>query len=265
LTPDSPAQSPVYIPPPAPAGTGGARKRGPVFWILTGCAGVLVIGVLVVVSTGLFVAYKARQAGLDPALIQKNPGLAVAKILASTNPEIEVLSVDEDRGIIKVREKKTGKTLTMSLEEVRNGRIIFYDENNKRVDIQASGEGEDAAVEIRSEDSSVRIGAGGARPAWLPEYPGATGAGALESSSAEGNAATLTYRSQDSAEDVITFYEEALRNSGFAIEKPASGPAGQPGLNMLVATQTGSKRSAHITAVRSPEGTMISVSFQDPK
>jgi hypothetical protein len=246
-------------------GTGGAAKRSPVFWILTGCAGILIISLLVVVSTGLFVAYKARQAGLDPALIQKNPGLAIAKILASTNPDLEVLTVDEDRGIIKVREKKTGKTLTMSLEEVRNGRIIFYDENNKRVDIRASGEGEAAALEIRSEDASVRIGAGGERPDWLPEYPGAIGAGALESSSAEGNAATLTYKTQDSAEDVIAFYEEALLKSGFAIEKPAAGAAGQPGLNMLVATQAGSKRSAHITAVRSPEGTMISVSFQDPK
>jgi hypothetical protein len=133
------------------------------------------------------------------------------------------------------------------------------------VEIQAQGEGDAASLEIRAPDGSLRIGSGGGRPDWLPEYPGAVSVGSLEGSSSSGSAAALTYKTQDSAEDVISFYEEALRNSGFEIQKPGSESAGQTGMIMLVATQAGSKRTAHITAVGSPEGTMITLAFQNPQ
>jgi len=130
-----------------------------VIWILLGCGGLILIGGIIAISTGVFVVYKAKQAGLDPALMQKNPGLAVAKMVASMSPDTEVLSVDEDHGIIRVRDKKTGKILTMNLEDAKNGKIVFLDEKNQKIEIQARGEGDNASLEVQSPDGTLRMGA----------------------------------------------------------------------------------------------------------
>jgi hypothetical protein len=227
-----------------------------VFWIVTGCAGLIAIAVVLVVGTGLFVAYKAKQAGFDPALIEKNPGLAVAKILANANPDLEVLGVDEDRGIIRVREKKTGKSLTMNLDEIRSGKIVLYDENNQRVEIQARGEGDSASLQVRTPDATMQLGtAPGKLPDWLPVYPGATGVGGMSEASKDRQAATYTYRTKDSPEDVANFYQEALQNGGFEVQRTDAG------MITLAATHGDAKRNAHVTAVPTDSGTMINLSF----
>jgi hypothetical protein len=231
-----------------------------VFWIVGGCAGLIVIGALLVLGTGLFVAYKAKQAGFDPALMEKNPGLAVAKILTSVNPDLEVLGVDEDRGIIRVREKKTGKTLTMNLNEIRTGKIVLYDENNQKVELQAQGEGDSASLQIRTPEATMQIGSAvGALPDWLPAYPGAASVGGMSGTAEGRQTATHTYRTQDSPEDVARFYTEALENEGFEVQRT------EAGMITLAATHSESKRNAHITALGSSEGTMINLSFETRK
>ena len=254
----APAGSPINLPPPAaPA----PRKLGPLIWILGGCLGLVVIAGIIAVSTGIFIAHKA---GLDPALMKKDPGLAVAKMLASSNPDIEVLSVDEDRSIIRVREKKTGKTMTMNLEDARNGKIVFEDDQNKQVEIQTRGEGEDAAVEITSAEGTMRMGAAASvqLPDWLPSYPGAEGTGTFSVSGAEGKAGSCAFKTSDSVDDVASFYEAALKEAGFEVQKTTTQIPGQGTLIMLGGTDKDGHRTAHVTAAASGEGTTINLVFE---
>ena len=65
----------------------------------------------------MFVKQKVKQAGLDPELMQKNPALAISKLVTAFNPDLEVVKVDDDRGIITVYNKKDNKTLTINLED----------------------------------------------------------------------------------------------------------------------------------------------------
>jgi len=85
------------------------NKVSPIIWILLGIFGLFVLAGIAVTSAGLFVAHKVAQ----------NPGMAIAKILTAANPDIEVLSTDEGRNTITFKDKKTGETVTMNFDDVK--------------------------------------------------------------------------------------------------------------------------------------------------
>jgi hypothetical protein len=265
----SSAQAGQPVPPiPAPlqpSSTAPAAKKGRfMFWILGGCLGLVVIAGIIAISTGIFVA---RKAGLDPALMKQNPGLAVAKMMATLNPDIEVLSVDEGSGIIRVREKKTGKTMSMNLQDAQKGKIVFQDDQNKSVEIQSTGEGENASVEVRSAEGTMRMGAGSAvqLPDWLPSYPGAKAAGTYSFNAENGQAGSCAFKTGDPVETVASFYEKALKNAGFAVQKTTTQIPGKGSFIMLMAENESTRQTAHVTAANSEEGTTINLVFERKK
>ena len=62
---------------PAPA-VAAPRKTSPLVWILVAILGLFVVGGIAVVGTGIFFVHKAKQAGLDPAVMRTDPALANA-------------------------------------------------------------------------------------------------------------------------------------------------------------------------------------------
>jgi hypothetical protein len=262
--PETPGSMPPPIPqsPPAPVNI-ALKKHGPLLWILLGCLGVIVIAGVIAVSCGLFVINKARQAGIDPAMMEKNPGLAVAKMLATMNPDIEVLSVDESRGIIRVRDKKTGKSLTMNLAEAKNGKIVFQDDDNKNLEIQTQGEGDSASIQMRSPEGTVRMGAGAVQlPDWMPAYPGATGTGSFGVNANNGKAGTDTFETSDSVEEVASFYEKALKDGGFEVQKTTMQAPNQESMVILSGDARALKRTASATIASKEGKTVVSLMFE---
>ncbi len=255
--PVAPAASPIVIPPP-PA---QAPKKGRfIFWALGGCLVLIVITAIIIFSTGLFIA---RKTGIDSGMLKSNPGIAIAKMMLSGNPDIEIVSVDEDRGIIRVREKKTGKTMTVDLENAQKGKIVFTDEKNQKVEIQTQGEGDNAAVEIKSADGSMRMGADikGQLPGWLPSYPSAESSGAFVINADQGKSGSFSFKSRDSVETVAAFYEKALKNSGFEIQKTTTEIPNQGSMAIISASDSKTQRTVNLTAARTEEGTMINLTF----
>src|SRR5439155_16687288 len=102
-----------------------ARKTSPIVWVLVAVLGLFVLGAVAVLGAGYFVVHKARQAGLDPELMRRNPGLAVSKLVATINPDGEVVNTDEGAGTITVRATNTGKTITMSFDQAKTGQFKF--------------------------------------------------------------------------------------------------------------------------------------------
>ena len=256
--PVAPAASPIVIPPPP---TQAPKKGKFIFWALGGCLALIVIAAIIIFSTGLFIA---RKTGLDSGMLKRNPGIAIAKMMISGNPDIEIISVDEDRGIIRVREKKTGKTMTVDLENARKGKIVFTDEKNQNVEIQAHGEGDNAAVEIKSADGSLHMGADskGQLPAWLPSYPNAESSQSFTFNANQGTSGSFSFKSKDSVESVAAFYEKALKNAGFEIQKTLSQIPGQGSIVLISASDNKTQRTANVTATRTEEGTMINLVFE---
>jgi hypothetical protein len=258
--PPAPPPSPTYSAP-SPAAPPATRKFGPIFWILGGCLVLIIIGVILAVSTGLFIA---RKAGIDPELAEKDPALAAVKMMASLNPDIEVLSVDEDRGTIEMRDKETGKTVTMNLDDVKEGRITFKDDEDQEIAIQAQGEGDDAELEIQSSDGTILMGSSAAAqlPAWLPVYPSAQDSGTFGLSTRGGLAGTCAFKTDDSVEDVASFYENALARAGFEVHTSRT-QLPQGSIIILTANEADSQRNAQVTTTDTDEGTAINLAFQD--
>ncbi len=62
---------------------------------------------------------------------------------------------------------------------------------------------------------------------------------------------------------MITFYENALTGTGFAVEKTTLNAPGQPAVIFLTAKDKSSNRSVQVTATAQPEGTVVGVVYEN--
>ena len=215
----------------------GPRKTSPIVWILVVIVGLFVLGGLAVVGTGFFVMHKVRQAGLDPDLMQHNPGLAVTKMLATMNPDVEVLHTDDGAGTITVRDRKTGRVTTMSFDDAKNGRFHFSatDENGKTASMEFGG-------------SASKL------PSWIPAYPGATPQVAFTASGDQGEGGTFSYSTGDSPARVQQFYQDKMKEMGMKVTNVMSSDTGAMvngaddgggrSLNAIISTEQGQTKVA---------------------
>lgn len=150
------------LPPPA--------KKGKIWlWVVGGCLGLLVMGAVVTAIIGYVAVQKAKEVAGD---FENRPVFTAAKALVMLNPEIELVEADEDTQRITIREKATGKTITVSLEDLQQGRISFTDEKGEEYTLQAQGEGGSGSVQVQGPDGqsvfSAQSGGGIAFPDWVP-------------------------------------------------------------------------------------------------
>jgi len=251
------APYPQAVAPPASV----PNKKSPVVWILVGCFGLIVIAGLIAIATGMFIAHKAKQAGLDPDLMRRNPGVAVAKMLAAVNPDVEVVSVNEGKGLITLREKSTGKTVSMNFEDVKKGKIVFKGEGGEEATIQ--GEGDSFA--IKTKDGVVKATGTWNPPGWIPVYTGATVSSGASSQSPTEDAGAGYLNTTDSIEKVLNFYEGTFKNQGLQVSKNVASPDGQNNVGTLVAQDTGGKTYVNVNVVPGESATIIHITYSVKK
>jgi hypothetical protein len=202
-TPVSAASGQAPPPLPVPGAAPVKRKTSPLVWVLIIILGLFVLGGIVTVGAGMFFLHKARQAGLDPDLIRRNPGLAVSKMIATANPDVEVLSTDEGAGKITIRDKKTGKVVTMTFDDAKKGKFSF------------TAEGDDGKT------ASLEIGTGADKlPSWVPAYPGAKVEGTfnMTGDSGKGNGGAFGFSTSDAPSKVMSFYQDKCKELGIDVK-----------------------------------------------
>ncbi len=74
---------------------GPSERKGlsPVAWIAIGCAGILVLAGIATFVGGIFIFKKAKNVVQE---MEDNPVLATAKLIAATNPDVELVAADEE-------------------------------------------------------------------------------------------------------------------------------------------------------------------------
>jgi phosphotransferase system HPr-like phosphotransfer protein len=191
-----------------------AKKSKALTYVLVGCGGLLVLVVLVMLAVGLYIRSKAAEFG-------SNPAFAAAKLAASLNPDVEVLDANSSTGKITVRDKKTGKTVTMDFRDIQKGRFSFEGEDGKKVDLQAQGEGESGSLSVKGPDGSMEFGTGSSAkvPAWVPKYPGGQVVGTFSAQGGQGEGGTFQVKCGGSVEEVASFYEREMKSAGMKIQK----------------------------------------------
>lgn len=246
------------VPPPAPA----QKKTSPLVWILVGCGGVVLLAAVVMLVAGVFVAKKVGKYAKDA---ERNPAMAAAKLAVAMHPDYETVRLDEDAGTMTIRNKKTGEVVTVSFEDVKEGKIRFSTEGGETAEISTSGEGETGKVEIKTDQGSMTFGAGGEAdsPDWVPSYAGSSPQGMYSTKGPQGISGAFSFDTSDTAEDVIAFYEKVLKDGGFDVTtstvrkgKVLSGAL----INAVAETQ---HRTVHVTLSVEEGTTKVAVNYTE--
>ena len=208
---------PVAAPPAKKGMSSGAK-------IAIGCGVVALIAVLVLViglvTGGAFLFKKAKEAGFDPELARRNPGLAAAKMVVAANPELELKGVDEKEGTLTIRNKETGETLTVNFKDIEQGKLSFKTDEGE---LTISGDESGARVQLRDEAGETQdMDFGGTAddsriPGWIPRYPGKTTVMFTMSESGE-QTGQFAIEIEGSLEDARDFYIAELEGQGFTTE-----------------------------------------------
>jgi hypothetical protein len=251
----APAMAPKGVPI-AAAAPPRAGKISPIVWILGGIAGFILLVIIVVVSSGLFFAHK----------FMENPAMATVKLLTAANPDLEVLSVDEGRNKVTIRDKKTGETVSMNFDDIKQGKIVFKSKGQQAT-LRAYGDGQNGTMEIDSPKGAIKFGAGsGAKiPDWVPVYPGVTPQVTFSMLGTDADAGSFQFKTKSSAKDVLSFYEQALKTSGFQITANISGSVAAASGAMLTAEHPDSKRTVMVTTGVEDSGASVNVIFGTKK
>jgi hypothetical protein len=248
-------------PPSAPlsAGQPPAKKSKTLVYVLAGCGGLLVLELVIMAAISFFVASKAKEFG-------RNPAFAAAKLAVSLNPEVQLVEADEGTGRITVRERKTGKTVTMDFRDIQKGRFSFEGEDGKRVDLEAQGEGDSGSLTMRGPDGNMEFGAGSAAkvPAWVPKYPGAQVVGTFSMQGGDGDGGTFQLKCSGSIEQVAAFYEREIKSAGMTVQKHSM-QSGNTSAITVMGENESDGRTLSATVSSTDEGTTAQVVYGTKK
>ena len=239
--PSPPMQAPMQ---PMPAAAPVRRGTSPIVWILVIVGGLFVLGIIGVVGTGFFLVHKAKQVGLDPNLISRNPGYAIAKMAIAANPDISEVGHDDSAGTVTVRDRKTGEVTTLSFDDIKNGRFKF------------------TARDAKGETATMEFGAGADKlPSWVPAYPGASAKGTFSitgnSGDGSGEGGNFTYTTPDPVSKVMDFYKDKARDLGMKVNVTTTTDKGE----MMIASDEDSKRSLTVVAGESNGETGVNITY----
>ena len=204
-------------------------KKTPVWvWILAAVGGVILLATIGVGLLGYYAVQKVREVASNPA--------SAAAIISKIDPDLEVLDVDENKKVIRVRNKRNNEEVTLNLNDILQGKL------------KISHEGKDG-VETFEVGGKVKL------PSWLPAYPGADlkGIGAGHSDK-EGAGGLATFDTADAPEKVMAFYREGLQKRGFQQQEGVEAK----GASMLI-MKSESGDMATITATAGGDKTQVSL------
>jgi hypothetical protein len=225
---------------PPVGGAPAANKTSPLVWILGGLG---VFFVLCMVTCGV-VAYVGmhalKNAGFDADMMQKNPGLAMTKMVTAFNPNLQVVSTNDRAGTVTVRDKTTGKTVTYKFDPDKKSMVIT---------------GQDGAQVSFGADSATKM------PAWVPAYPGASIEGALSAQDADARTGSFSFKTSDATSKVTSYYEDQLKAAGFNVTLISTNAQG----GMVSAEDAGKKRTVIVIVGESGGTTTGSITVSEKK
>jgi hypothetical protein len=234
---NGPASSAMNAP---PSGAPQRRKTSPIVWILVAVVGLACVAGAITLAGGLFLVHKAREAGVDADLFRDNPGLAIGKLIAAAHPDTEIVSTDTGSGTVTLRNRRTGKEMTLTFDQVRKGFRFEADEDNgRKAVVQLGGDGEKV-------------------PAEVPVYPGAKVQATFEVDGDGGTgqgAYEYEFSTGDAPSKVFAWYHRNLQEDGRKLALHNESPDG----GMLVAEDDANRRTLRVIVGRDANGTTINV------
>jgi len=233
--------------------------------VLLGCGVLIVLGVgSCVVVGGYFLKKGANKLESFAKEMETNPESAAVKaaeLALRLNPEIDVVSSDPAKGTITIREKATGKETTLTLDDIQNGKFtVKQGDEEATVDVNTTPDG-GTSMQVTSDQGTATWGVGAsAPPAWIPAYPGGRSDSLASIESNGEKSGSFAVNTADSADAVLAFYEQKLKDAGFEVHRASLTVDGAPSGTV---TATADKRTVSITAAAQDGATQALVSFSE--
>ena len=201
------------------------KSLGPVAWIAIGCGALILIAAVVVMAGGIFVAKKANEyvedIGNDPAAA----AASAAETFVRFNPALEMIESDRESGTMTIREKESGKTVTVNYEDIYEGRLSFEGPDGQVVELDGSAadDGDRPLMTVTTDDGVTTLGVTGDAidlPDWLPRYGGEieeqTGYTTVSSGSHSG---MYSFTTPDSPDEVSDHWQRVMESLNLEIER----------------------------------------------
>lgn len=196
-----------------------------------------------------------------------NPARLMAKLAVAANPDLEIISTDEAKGEMTLRDKKSGKSITMPLNDLAKGKFTIQEADGKTTTVDVAEAADGGKMTIQGPDGKTVISSGaqaGSLPSWIPVYPGASPKdGGFSSETPEGIAGTQSFSSSDTVEKVKQFYAEKLKATGFETNVSSIDTDGN--LTATLSATQGESTSANVLILTEDGKTVITLSYQGPK
>ncbi len=229
-------------PPPSPASpVQEPKKKGlpPLAGAGIGCGTLLVIAVVLVSLMVRTCVNKVNE-------FKRNPEKAAAEMVVKFNPDLDLVSQDDDAGTMTVRDKNTGETITVSYKDISEGRLTVT--------------GEDGAT------TSLGMGSMEKVPAWVPRVENADKAiSVFHHESDKEISGSVHFETGESADDVQKFMESAAEKAGFGSK--SAGRTSVGGTETRSLNYSDDKRTLNIQITRASAGEplMVQVTYSEEK
>lgn len=196
-----------------------------------------------------------------------NPAKLMAKLAVAANPDLEIVSTDEAKGEMTLRDKKSGKSITLPLNELAEGKITVKEADGKTTTVDMSEASNGGKMTIEGPDGKTVISSSAqtsSLPSWMPAYPGASPKeGGFSSETPEGIAGTQSFSTSDGVEKVKQFYAEKFKAGGF--ETSVNSIESDGSLTATLSATKGEKTSANVLVLTEDGKTVVTLSYQGPK
>ena len=193
-------------------------------------------------------------------LLKNSPDLLVRKAIELSNPNLEVLNIDTSRGVIKVYDKQQKKTLTIDMEQAKQGRIKIIGDDGENISVN----GDKGKVEVNDGKGGrfTMEGEGNTRitQSWIPKYPGANKLAAMKATTNGKESGTYQFQTSDAVSKVLEFYESGFQAEGFKVNKTTFSGTDTDGGSLSAEKDS---QTATVTLSRSGDETSVVIAFKD--
>jgi hypothetical protein len=228
-------------------------------WVIGGCLGLIVMGAAVIGVIGFIAVQKATEVTRE---FEKRPVFMAANALVTLNPEIELVEADEESESITIREKATGKTITVKLEDLQEGRVSFTDGKGEQPTLQAQSEGPNASIQLHGPDGQPVANAHKGGTVEFPEWAPVPQGTYSNSAKTRTNGATIwvaTVTTGGTVKSIVDSIERDVTARGFRVNTNNLATSTDGSALMFSAVSEDNKRT--ITAIGGTKSGIGAVEF----
>lgn len=260
-------------PPTASPAPPAKKGLSPWAWVGISCGGLLIVGLLLFGALSVFVFKKAKEVAQEAtgsdsfqefvSDLRDNPAKTAAEVAINLNPDLEIVSSDDEAGTITVHNLKTDETATLNFEDIAEGRFsVTTDEGVYSMNADVEGQG---GVTLKGPEGEARFGADANvedLPDWVPLYPGAgEPQGAYRGTSGGVMSGAVSFKTTDAPTEVLQHYEKIFQERGYAIDTKSSTATAQGAFAAIMGRNEGLQRTINVGVVEQAGESTITLNY----